>query len=472
MARILGAKVNLLILNLQKEIKNGQCRGWVWGGSNFLYLFKYLFFNTFWTPIFAGAPDMDGLRVIQTPKGISLREAIWEADAIQRQPNTAQPGGSISPTGFLFQSLPSPSEKQAQHQHQQPPMSPWEALISNLATAEGSSVTVPWTTTQSEGAQQAQQESDLLGGIRPSSAAFRTPPTVPALHAAPAPPTSTAQGTLATRFSLPPLQLPTEVTDATLAESHSSPSPLGLLHSPAPLLTPGAPPSVPLELRAEAAERLWPLLAPFAPRILRDDILRPAEQRRFVRPAEKSGYFGRRSGDPELSSTPSAPWLPSGLRMDSEMEPEACTFQAAVAVADVSGFTALTEVLSRAGPSGVELLTRCMNSYFAQVIDVVTQHGGDVVKFAGDAIIIVFEPTKEETETGEDGGLAAATRRAAAASLELIDKYGEEHFLTCALHLFLILVRDISKLISRILSSFMPYYYGFFTLSFFFYFFL
>lgn len=36
-------------------------------------------------------------------------------------------------------------------------------------------------------------------------------------------------------------------------------------------------------------------------------------------------------------------------------------------VADVSGFTALTEALSVQGSVGVELLTRCMNRYFTQV---------------------------------------------------------------------------------------------------------
>lgn len=40
---------------------------------------------------------------------------------------------------------------------------------------------------------------------------------------------------------------------------------------------------------------------------------------------------------------------------------------AAIMVADVSGFTALTEALSVQGSVGVELLTRCMNRYFTQV---------------------------------------------------------------------------------------------------------
>jgi hypothetical protein len=41
---------------------------------------------------------------------------------------------------------------------------------------------------------------------------------------------------------------------------------------------------------------------------------------------------------------------------------------AAVMIADVSGFTALTESLGAQGSAGVELLTKCMNRYFTQVL--------------------------------------------------------------------------------------------------------
>lgn len=45
--------------------------------------------------------------------------------------------------------------------------------------------------------------------------------------------------------------------------------------------------------------------------------------------------------------------------------------QGAVMVADISGFTALTEDLGRQGAAGVELLTRCMNNFFTLVIQLV-----------------------------------------------------------------------------------------------------
>ncbi len=49
------------------------------------------------------------------------------------------------------------------------------------------------------------------------------------------------------------------------------------------------------------------------------------------------------------------------------MPPGHLVIPGAVLVADVSGFTQLTEQLGSKGPSGVEQLTSCLNSYFAKV---------------------------------------------------------------------------------------------------------
>ena len=46
--------------------------------------------------------------------------------------------------------------------------------------------------------------------------------------------------------------------------------------------------------------------------------------------------------------------------------PAMSSFEGAVLVADIGGFTALTEQLSRA-EFGVELLTKCINDCFARV---------------------------------------------------------------------------------------------------------
>ncbi|HVS31911.1 MAG TPA: adenylate/guanylate cyclase domain-containing protein [Thermoanaerobaculia bacterium] len=73
----------------------------------------------------------------------------------------------------------------------------------------------------------------------------------------------------------------------------------------------------------------------------------------------------------------------------SEVMPAAALF------ADISGFTSLSERLAARGGDGVEELTRILNAYFGRLIAVVTGHGGDVVKFAGDALL-AFWPVEDD----------------------------------------------------------------------------
>ena len=65
-------------------------------------------------------------------------------------------------------------------------------------------------------------------------------------------------------------------------------------------------------------------------------------------------------------------------------------FQAAVLFADISGFTLLTEQFAERGPAGVESLPRILNEYFGQLIDIIHEYGGDIVKFAGDAVLALW----------------------------------------------------------------------------------
>ena len=75
------------------------------------------------------------------------------------------------------------------------------------------------------------------------------------------------------------------------------------------------------------------------------------------------------------------------------------SFPAAALFADVSGFTALTELLAARRPGGVEFLTRLLNDYFGQIIDRVLAHGGDVVNFAGDAVVALWRDEAEPLAT-------------------------------------------------------------------------
>ncbi|HLF26484.1 MAG TPA: adenylate/guanylate cyclase domain-containing protein [Anaerolineae bacterium] len=79
--------------------------------------------------------------------------------------------------------------------------------------------------------------------------------------------------------------------------------------------------------------------------------------------------------------------------------PGADSFPAAILFADISGFTAQTERLAQHGPAGAEEMSRLLNAYFGQLIDLVTAHGGDILKFAGDALLAVWPAIDESLDT-------------------------------------------------------------------------
>jgi len=77
-------------------------------------------------------------------------------------------------------------------------------------------------------------------------------------------------------------------------------------------------------------------------------------------------------------------------RHEPLVEPESERFPATVLFADISGFTALTERLAGTGPNGVEELTEVLNDCFGELVELVGTHGGEVVKFAGDALLAIW----------------------------------------------------------------------------------
>ncbi len=58
--------------------------------------------------------------------------------------------------------------------------------------------------------------------------------------------------------------------------------------------------------------------------------------------------------------------------------------------ADISGFTALSERLASKGRAGAEELTDLINTCFTALIGTAERHGGEVLKFGGDAILVLF----------------------------------------------------------------------------------
>ena len=98
--------------------------------------------------------------------------------------------------------------------------------------------------------------------------------------------------------------------------------------------------------------------------------------------------------------------------------PESQHFPAAVLFADISGFTALTEKLAQRGLSGAEELTQILNAYFGQLIELIQAHGGDVVKFAGDALLALW-PAVDQVGVPDADRLPETVQRAAQGSLEI-----------------------------------------------------
>jgi class 3 adenylate cyclase len=68
---------------------------------------------------------------------------------------------------------------------------------------------------------------------------------------------------------------------------------------------------------------------------------------------------------------------------------------------DISGFTRLTAYLNENSPNGAEQMAGCLSTYFGWMNDIILDHGGDVLKFAGDALVCswVVESLTEMQQT-------------------------------------------------------------------------
>jgi class 3 adenylate cyclase/tetratricopeptide (TPR) repeat protein len=92
---------------------------------------------------------------------------------------------------------------------------------------------------------------------------------------------------------------------------------------------------------------------------------------------------------------------------------ESSPLLAAAFFADLAGFTAMADRLAEQGSQGPEQLTEVLDHVFGALIDRVLQHGGDVVRFAGDAILVLWRAADAE-------GLPAAVASAAACALQAL----------------------------------------------------
>lgn len=80
---------------------------------------------------------------------------------------------------------------------------------------------------------------------------------------------------------------------------------------------------------------------------------------------------------------------------------------------DVSGFTNLSERLARKGRIGAEELTGVLNRVFGEMLDLVFNRGGSLLKFGGDALLLFFDvPDHAMQATAAAVEMRSALRRA------------------------------------------------------------
>ncbi|CDJ50308.1 hypothetical protein, conserved [Eimeria brunetti] len=91
------------------------------------------------------------------------------------------------------------------------------------------------------------------------------------------------------------------------------------------------------------------------------------------------------------------------IRYSDDFEVQVEAFTAAVVFCDASGFTALTEALDTQ-PNGAERLGGIINQFFDKIIRIVHFWGGDIIKFSGDAMTVVWPVDDEDEEDRQING--------------------------------------------------------------------
>ncbi len=98
--------------------------------------------------------------------------------------------------------------------------------------------------------------------------------------------------------------------------------------------------------------------------------------------------------EPGRADTPSPnPYVPRILlRHLAETPDEICwTTEGSVVFVDISGFTKLSEKLAKVGKEGAEQVTGAIEACFTDLLAVAYANDGSLIKFGGDALLLLFE---------------------------------------------------------------------------------
>lgn len=74
------------------------------------------------------------------------------------------------------------------------------------------------------------------------------------------------------------------------------------------------------------------------------------------------------------------------------LEPASYFLNGVCLLVDISGFTKLSGEFCDCGKSGIDDLQLATNGYMGKLVEVIYTFGGDIIKFAGDALVCLFSP--------------------------------------------------------------------------------
>ncbi|MCF6378259.1 AAA family ATPase [Nocardioides KLBMP 9356] len=99
------------------------------------------------------------------------------------------------------------------------------------------------------------------------------------------------------------------------------------------------------------------------------------------------------SGAPQDDADVLAPYVPRllGRWEPSRHDERHMRIDGTVAFVDISGFTRLTERLARKGNVGAEEMSDILDATFAGLLDEAREDGADLIKWGGDAVLLLFE---------------------------------------------------------------------------------
>jgi class 3 adenylate cyclase len=94
-----------------------------------------------------------------------------------------------------------------------------------------------------------------------------------------------------------------------------------------------------------------------------------------------------------------------------------------VLFADISGFTNISEACARMGVRGNEELAFCINRYMEGMVKSLGKYGGDIIKFVGDAMIVMWPrttpPAAGEKGMGQGDDRTTVVRKAIQCALDI-----------------------------------------------------